>query len=318
VESPLVAQQGGKKQYPEFKKIVPKSEEERLKESLKERPTQIVKDNTRTNAQKPETDKKVVKKPLESGIIVDKGENILNIIKDGEVSNAYNVITGKNLNGNRNDYPLKELEKDPSLRVTPEGGYTMRPEDNIYGAPGFMIDPIETNFYPKPLAKSIAIHNTSSSDRLPLYNKSVEDRYASYGCINCKKEDVTDIYNSFSKPDTVFVVNSNNEKGSSFIKNYNNNDGWKDFLKDRKQQGGDIPISSRGVYEYPGQDVIVPTTDGRITMNSINYPIKGTDEFGNTKMMMPGGEYKFLGKTIKEEPQLTEAEKHFLKELNKI
>ena len=41
-----VAQQGGKKQYPEFKKVVPKSEKERLEELLKERPRTVVRDNT--------------------------------------------------------------------------------------------------------------------------------------------------------------------------------------------------------------------------------------------------------------------------------
>ncbi len=80
-----------------------------------------------------------------------------------------------------------------------------------------------------------------------------------------------------------------------------------------KQEGGAIPTSSQGVYQYPGQEVLVPTKDGRITMSGVNYPIKGTDEFGNTQIMKPGGEYQFVGKTIKEEPQLTDKEKAFLK-----
>ena len=70
------------------------------------------------------------------------------------------------------------------------------------------------------------------------------------------------------------------------------------------QQGGKIPISSQGVYDYPMQEVIVPTNNGRITMNQVNYPILGTDEFGNQQMMYPGKEYKFPGKTIREVPQL--------------
>lgn len=72
------------------------------------------------------------------------------------------------------------------------------------------------------------------------------------------------------------------------------------------QQGGVIPVSSRGVYDYPMQEVIVPTLDGKITMNRVDYPILGEDEFGNKKMMNPGKEYKFPGKIIHEKPQLKE------------
>lgn len=70
------------------------------------------------------------------------------------------------------------------------------------------------------------------------------------------------------------------------------------------QQGGSIPISSRGVYDYPMQEVIVPTSNGIITMDKVEYPILGVDEFGNKKIMQPGKDYKFPGKTIHEIPQL--------------
>lgn len=69
------------------------------------------------------------------------------------------------------------------------------------------------------------------------------------------------------------------------------------------QRGGKIPVSSQGVYDYPNQEVIVPANEGRITMKDVNYPILGTDEFGNQQMMQPGGEYQFPGKTIHEVPQ---------------
>lgn len=81
------------------------------------------------------------------------------------------------------------------------------------------------------------------------------------------------------------------------------------------QQGG-LPISSNGVYDYPGQNVIVPTNSGQITMKNVNYPILGIDEFGNEQMMYPDQEYKFAGKTITEFPQLTENEKEFLKHIS--
>jgi len=70
------------------------------------------------------------------------------------------------------------------------------------------------------------------------------------------------------------------------------------------QNGGNIPISSQGVYDYPNQEVIVPTNNGRITMSQVDYPILGIDEYGNQQMMFPNGEYKFPGKIIHEIPQI--------------
>ncbi len=72
----------------------------------------------------------------------------------------------------------------------------------------------------------------------------------------------------------------------------------------RYAQEGGIPISSRGVYDYPMQEVIVPTKNGRITMKDVNYPILGIDEHGNSQMMYPGQDYNFPGKNIHEIPQL--------------
>jgi hypothetical protein len=89
--------------------------------------------------------------------------------------------------------------------------------------------------------------------------------------------------------------------------NYNKSTkgGWLDYYKD----GGDIPISSNGVYDYPKQEVIVPTLDGSITMNSIKYPIFGVDEFGNKKIMKPNKNYQFPGRIIHEIPILKNNEK---------
>lgn len=70
------------------------------------------------------------------------------------------------------------------------------------------------------------------------------------------------------------------------------------------QNGGNIPISSNGVYDYPQQEVIVPTDSGLITMKNVNYPILGVDEYGNRQMMYPNQEYQFKGKVIHEIPQL--------------
>lgn len=59
------------------------------------------------------------------------------------------------------------------------------------------------------------------------------------------------------------------------------------------QQGGVIPISPNGVYDYPNQPVIVPTS-GAISMKNVPYKIKATSlETGETKVLNPNLEYFF-------------------------
>jgi hypothetical protein len=45
---------------------------------------------------------------------------------------------------------------------------------------------------------------------------------------------------------------------------------------------------------------IIPSGD--ITMEGVNFPVKGTDNLGNTKVMMPGNNYKFPGDMVFEVP----------------
>ena len=71
------------------------------------------------------------------------------------------------------------------------------------------------------------------------------------------------------------------------------------------QDGGQVPISKNGLYEYPKQSVIVPTKDGRITIKGIDYPVKGLADTGEEILMQPNKEYHFKGaKTVLEIPQL--------------
>lgn len=59
------------------------------------------------------------------------------------------------------------------------------------------------------------------------------------------------------------------------------------------QQGGEIPVSSNGMYDYPNQKVIVPT-NGSITMKNIPHNILGISlETGERKVMSPNLEYFF-------------------------
>ena len=87
-------------------------------------------------------------------------------------------------------------------------------------------------------------------------------------------------------------------------------------IKNKKEEGGyQIPVSPNGVYEFPNQKVIVPTS-GEITMKNVDYPLKGTSlETGETKLMKPNQDYFFPNtQTVLEEP-LTENEIAFLNEL---
>lgn len=65
------------------------------------------------------------------------------------------------------------------------------------------------------------------------------------------------------------------------------------------QQGGQIPTSSRGLYDYPNQPVKVPTKNGEITMKNIDYPVLAiSQETGEQKIMLPNVE-KYLFKDTK-------------------
>ena len=42
---------------------------------------------------------------------------------------------------------------------------------------------------------------------------------------------------------------------------------------------------------------------GNITMKGVEFPVKGTDNLGNTKIMQPGKDYKFPGSSVLEVPK---------------
>jgi muramidase (phage lysozyme) len=72
-----------------------------------------------------------------------------------------------------------------------------------------------------------------------------------------------------------------------------------------KNGGSFIPVSSRGMYDYPEQQVIVPTS-GSITMKDIKHPILATSlETGETQYLIPDAEYYFKNtRNILETPLL--------------
>jgi len=77
------------------------------------------------------------------------------------------------------------------------------------------------------------------------------------------------------------------------------------YPKQKLQDGGEVPVSENGLYDYPEQTVKVPTKDGKITMKGIKYPVLGIANTGEEIMMQPEKEYQFKGATeVLELPQL--------------
>lgn len=78
------------------------------------------------------------------------------------------------------------------------------------------------------------------------------------------------------------------------------------------QDGGQIPISSEGMYAYPNQPVIIPSS--RITMKNIPHSILAVTDQGDRQILQPEKEYQLKGNNTLEIP-LTKAEENFLKDL---
>lgn len=69
------------------------------------------------------------------------------------------------------------------------------------------------------------------------------------------------------------------------------------------QSGSVVPVSPRGQFDYPGQAVVVPTPNGRITMNGVGQPIMATDSTGRTAILPANsGEYQFAPGNVLEIP----------------
>ena len=78
------------------------------------------------------------------------------------------------------------------------------------------------------------------------------------------------------------------------------------------QDGGQIPISSEGMYAYPNQPVIIPSS--RITMKNIPHSILAVTDQGDRQILQPEKEYQLKGNNTLEIP-LTKAEENFLKDI---
>jgi hypothetical protein len=67
------------------------------------------------------------------------------------------------------------------------------------------------------------------------------------------------------------------------------------------RQGGIIK-DDRGQWAHPGE--ITEIRSNQITMQGVPYPVLGISDTGDTKIMKPGGKYKFKGKKVTEYPMV--------------
>ena len=71
-------------------------------------------------------------------------------------------------------------------------------------------------------------------------------------------------------------------------------------MRNKPLKGLITRFSTQG-YQKNGPDVDNPVNiipSGDITMKNVEFPVKGTDNLGNTKIMKPGKNYKFPGNIV--------------------
>lgn len=177
------------------------------------------------------------KRHLESGMIEDKNKNLMYVIKNNKVVKTFPIITGSARNGNINNKSTVWMENHPKeskkYKATPTGTYISRPAPNIYGRPGFKLDPIAAFGEPAPLAVSLAQHAyyginpnpgqegydpAEGKRRLRIMAGPGEKRNASYGCTNMYGQDIDCLTGQlFPKGDTTIIVDTRIPKDKRFI-----------------------------------------------------------------------------------------------------
>jgi hypothetical protein len=78
-------------------------------------------------------------------------------------------------------------------------------------------------------------------------------------------------------------------------KNISKDGGWLS-----KYEEGGIIEDPMGQWAHPGEITRIPSN--QITMQGVDYPVLGISDTGDTKMMQPGEDYKFKGKSVTEIP----------------
>ena len=179
---------------------------------------------------------------LESGMIEDRNKGVMYVIQKGKVSKTFPIMTGYNKDGNSNTKSIPWLETHPEeakkLKVTPVGTYLSTPNPDLYGKPGFNMDPIPAFGQPAPVARSLAQHVVYGTNpnpgqegydpkegarRIKIMNGPGEKRTGSFGCTNMFGQDIDCLTGQiFPKGDTTIVVDSRNSKDQGLINRYLN------------------------------------------------------------------------------------------------
>jgi hypothetical protein len=282
------------KTFPEFKKIVPKSEEERLRESLKERPRTVVRDNTA-----------VVNR-------VEKGKQ-KTVNPNQQVSTKYNAVK----EAKQKEEETKAMLADRKARI--EDSILAQDED-IIGNPNwrevmaretqatgdkFRLFPEEDSFIDDWLNPAVMIGNMATDlGQAPYYAKE-EDSYMPY-------------LTAIGAPLLTGAIEGIGAKNNrQFINNlanpFNIVPGYKSVEKTLGKQLRKIPTSiapelryggvikdDMGQWNHPGE--ITEIGSPYITMQGVPYDVLGISDTGDTKLMKPGKNYKFKGKKVTEYP----------------
>jgi hypothetical protein len=69
-----------------------------------------------------------------------------------------------------------------------------------------------------------------------------------------------------------------------------------------KYEEGGVIEDDMGQWAHPGE--ITKINSNQITMQGVDYPVLGISDTGDTKMMKPGKDYKFKGKSVTEVPMM--------------
>jgi len=73
-----------------------------------------------------------------------------------------------------------------------------------------------------------------------------------------------------------------------------------DFEPKSISQSGSVITDEMGQWKYPGEVTRIPSND--ITMKGVPYDVVGISDTGDKKLMKPGKDYKFKGKSVTEYP----------------
>lgn len=131
-------------------------------------------------------------------------------------------------------------------------------------------------------------------------------------------DDLKDIYSDDQIINLLNTISKNNQPSQEFpiaqngmeMKYYQEGLDWKpkNISKDggwlSKYEGGGIIEDDMGQWAHPGE--ITKINSNQITMQGVNYPVLGISDTGDTKMMQPGEDYKFKGKSVTEVPMMQE------------